>query len=280
MERLGSCAGHCPLSPEPRRRTSSPVTHELFDRRLRAMRRDRAARIGPELLLYDRAFQECLDRLSDILRPFERCLLIGCPSPDWLIRLGKFALDVDAVDPGALFAAAAGGQQIEEDRFDFGEDRYDLAIAVGTLDTVNELPLALTLIHRALRPDSPLIGAMAGGNSLPALRTSLIEAGRAEGRVVARTHPRIEAPSLAGLLSAAHYYATVIDVDRVTLRYSGLTPLVRDLRAMGTTSMLADRPPALTRGEFRTAARVFEEMGVGGRTEEQIEILHFLGWRQ
>ena len=244
------------------------------------MRRDRAARIGPELLLHDRAFQECLDRLRDIVRPFERGLLIGCPSPDWVREFGQFVRSVDVVDPGALFAAAVGGRQIEEDRFDFGEDRYDLAIAVGTLDTVNELPLALKLIHRGLRPDSPLIGAIAGGNSLPALRTSLIEAGRAEGRVVARTHPRIEASSLAGLLSAAGYGAIVVDVDRVALRYSGLTSLVRDLRAMGATSMLADPAPALTRGELRTACEVFEKLGVRGRTEEQIEILYFLGWRQ
>ncbi len=244
------------------------------------MRRDRAARSGPELLLHDRAFAECLDRLRDIARRFERCLLIGCPSPDWPERLGEFCGEVDAVDPGELFATAAGGQWIEEDRFDFGQERYDLVVAVGTLDTVNDLPLALKLIHRALKSDAPFLGALAGGNSLPALRESLIEAGRAEGRVVARSHPRIEAASLAGLLSAAGFAMTVVDIDRVTLRYPGLGPLVRDLRAMGASSMLADRPPSMTRGEVRTASRVFAGLGTAGRTEEQVEILHFVGWRQ
>lgn len=244
------------------------------------MRRDRAARIGPELLLHDRAFDECLDRLRDIRRPFERSLLIGCPSPDWPHKLHAFAREIDAVDPGLQFAAAVGGEQVEEDRFDFGENHYDLAIAVGTLDTVNQLPLALKLIHRALKPDAPFIGAIAGGDSLPALRTSLIEAGRSEGRVVARTHPRIEAPTLAGLLSAAGFSMTVVDVDRVTLRYSALGALAKDLRAMGATSMLAERPRALTRREFQSASMAFDELGTGGRTEEQIEILHFLGWRQ
>lgn len=253
---------------------------DLFDRRLRGLRRDRAARIGPELLLHDRAFRECLDRLRDIVRPFERCLLVGCPSPDWPKQLGEFAREVDTVDPGSLFAAAAGGKQVEEDRFDFGEDCYDLAIAVGTLDTVNELQLALKLIHRSLRTNAPLIGAISGGNSLPALRASLIEAGRANGRVVARTHPRIEASTLVGLLSAAGFAQTVVDIDRVTLRYSGLNDLVKDLRAMGATSMLADRPGVLTRAECRTAREAFDKLGTGGRTEEQIDILHFIGWRQ
>lgn len=244
------------------------------------MRRDRAARTGPELLLHDRAFDECLDRLRDIRRPFERCLLIGCPSPDWPQRLEGLAKSIDVVDPGRLFASAAGGLQAEEDRFDFGEDRYSLAIAIGTLDTVNDLPLAFKLINRSLLPESPLIGAIAGGNSLPALRASMIEAGRARGRVVARTHPRVEASSLAGLLSAAGYSAPVVDVDRVTLRYSGLTPLVHDLRAMGANSMLADRPPPLMRRELAAAASAFAKLAINGRTQEQIEILHFLGWRQ
>lgn len=244
------------------------------------MRRDRAARSGLELLLHDRAFEECLDRLRDVARSFDRCLLIGCPSPDWPRRMGEVAREIDVVDPGLLFAAAAGGRQVQEDRFDFGEDRYDLVLGVGTLDTVNDLPLALKLIQRALRRDAPMIGALAGGNSLPALRASLIEAGRAEGRVVARTHPRIDASSLARLLSGAGFAQPVVDVDRVTLRYSALADLVRDLRAMGASSMLADRPPPLSRREFVAAAQAFEMLGNGGRTEEQVEILHFLGWHQ
>ena len=256
------------------------MSHELFDRRLRGQRRDRAARIGSELVLHDRAFDECLDRLRDIRRPFGSCLLIGCPSPEWPRKLLHFAQDVDAVDPGGLFAAAAGGKQVEEDRFDFGEDRYDLAIAVGTLDSVNELPMALKHIGRALKPGAPFIGAIAGGNSLPALRASLIEAGRSEGRVVARTHPRIDPPTLARLLSAAGFAMPVVDVDRVTLRYSDLGALVRDLRAMGASSMLADRPPPLSRRELQAARMDFEKHGKAGRTEEQIEIIHFLGWQE
>ena len=205
-------------------------------------------------------------------------LLIGCPRVAAIARRSRRGSGRSG--PGPLFAAAAGGSTVEEDRFDFGEERYDLAVAIGTLDSVNDLPLALKLIHRALRPGSPLIGAFAGGNSLPALRASLIEAGRAEGRVVARTHPRIEGPTVAALLSAAGYSATVVDIDRVTLRYSDLATLIRDLRAMGASSMLADHSRGLTRREFQNASTVFEGLGTGGRTEERIEIIHFLGWRE
>lgn len=250
------------------------MSRDLFDRSLRSLRRDRAARAGPELFLLERAFDECLDRLRDIARPFERVLLVGCPSPDWP---GRIAGQVEVVDPGHLFAERAGGITADEDRFDFGEGEYDLCLAVGTLDTVNELPLALQLIRRALKSDVPLVGAMAGGHSLPALRAAMIEAERGEGRVSSRTHPRVEASSLAGLLASAGFDNPVVDVDRVRLRYPDLKALVRDLRRMGATSVLSERRP-LTRTVAEAADRAFAARAANGKTAEIVEILHFIAW--
>ena len=254
------------------------MTRDLFDRNLRALRRDRAARAGPELFLFDRAFDECLDRIDDIARPFERALLLGCPSPEWPGRLQDLAAEVETFDPGRLFAEKAGGTQVEEDRHDFGEGRYDLCLTIGTLDTVNDLPLALQLIARSLRPDAPLIGVIAGGNSLPTLRSCLIAAGRAEGRVVARAHPRIEPAALAQLLTATGFAMPVIDVDRVQLRYRDFDALIRDLRAMAATGVMKDRPPPLSRTALNLARQAFAAQSNDGRTEEVVEILHFLGW--
>ena len=113
------------------------------------------------MFLYDRALDDCIERLRDIARPFEKALLIGCPSPEWPERLRHIARNVDVADPGSRFAQAANGEQIEEDRFDFGEERYDLCIAIGTLDSVNDLPL----LERATEPvatnPSPALEAIA-----------------------------------------------------------------------------------------------------------------------
>jgi NADH dehydrogenase [ubiquinone] 1 alpha subcomplex assembly factor 5 len=256
------------------------VTNDLFDRHLRALRRDRAAQIGPRMFLYDRTFDDCLERLQGISRRFETALLIGCPSPEWPHRLRTIVKELDIVDPGKVFAHAADGKHAEEDRFDFGEDRYDLCIAIGTLDSVNDLPLALRLIGRALRSDAPFMGAIAGGNSLATLRASLIDAGRATGRIIGRTHPRIDPSSLGQLLAAAGFNMPVVDIDRVTLRYEKLDDLVADLRSMGTTSVLAERAPTFTRSEAALLHATFAQAGEGGRTAEVVEILHFLGWSQ
>ncbi|MEO6112828.1 MAG: SAM-dependent methyltransferase [Sphingomicrobium sp.] len=254
------------------------MTRDLFDRHLRGLRRDRAARQGRDPFLLERAFDDCLERLTGIARRFDRALLLGCPSPDWPRRLGDHARHIEVVDPGPRFAATASGTLIEEDRHDFGTERFDLCLAIGTLDTVNQLPLALHNIRRALVPDAPLIGTIAGGNSLPALRAALIEGDRGMGRAVARTHPRIESPALAGLLHAAGFTMAVVDIDRVRLRYRSLIELVRDLRGMAATSQLAERPPPLSRSAFDRAARAFALAGDGERTDEQVDLIHFIGW--
>ena len=230
------------------------------------------------MFLFDRAFNECLDRLHDFARTFDRAMLLGCPTAEWPVRLASIAGKVDVLDPGTHFADMAGGTQIEEDRYDFGAGRYDLCVAIGTLDTVNDLQAALGFIHRALKPDAPFIGAIAGGDSLPALRSSLIEAGRHKRRVAARFHPRIEPSTLAQLLAAARFNMPVVDVDRVRLRYTDLDRLVRDLRSMAATSVLAVRSPPMTKSELDGARRAFRSLGDGNRTDETVEILHFLGW--
>jgi len=251
---------------------------ELFDMRLRALRRDRAARTGPELFLFDRLFEDCLERIALIERRFNRALLIGCPNPGWPERLRQVADRVDARDPGPLFAAAAGGEPIVEDAWQPPVQTYDLALAIGTLDTVNDLPRALGLIRRAMSGQALFIGAVAGGDTLPRLRSAMRAADALSGGLAPHIHPRIEPGALSHLLAAGGFVSPVVDVDRVEVSYPSLARLIADLRAMAATNTLRSRPQALTRAQFGAAARAFAEAGDGSRTTELFEILHFAAW--
>jgi NADH dehydrogenase [ubiquinone] 1 alpha subcomplex assembly factor 5 len=247
---------------------------------LRALRRDRAARLGPELFLLDRTFEDCLDRLSLLRAHFGRALLIGCPNPDWPKRLGDFCDHIEVRDPGRLFAAAAGGSTIVEDRWDVGESSYDLILAIGTLDTVNDLVSALKALHIYLRPGGLIIGAVAGGESLPQLRSAMRSADSVTGEATPHVHPRIEASALAPLLSNAGFANPVVDVDRVSVSYRVLAHLVSDLRRMGATNVLAERARRpLSKDAWAAAAEHFLQNGEGERTTEVFEILHFAGWK-
>ena len=131
----------------------------LFDMQLRSMRRDRAARTGAVLFLYGRAFGDILDRIGDVRRKFDSALLLGVPDATWPGALGNLAARVTPADPGALFAAAADGVEYIEDAQDVEPASFDLAVAIGTLDTVNVLSQALLRLRFALKQDSLLIGA-------------------------------------------------------------------------------------------------------------------------
>ena len=246
---------------------------------LRSLRRDRAARQGAELFLLERTFADCLDRLSLVRRRFGQALLLGCPDPDWPGRLSDFAAQVEVRDPGRLFAEAAGGATIVEDDWRPAPAAYDLILAIGTLDTVSDLPGALVALRRSMRPDGLFLGAMAGGDSLPQLRGAMRAADVISGNAVPHVHPRIEASALSPLLAKAGFHNPVVDIDRASVAYRLLPDLIADLRRMGATNVLAARSrKSLSKAEYALAATVFAEAGDGERTTETVEILHFACW--
>ena len=252
---------------------------ELFDTELRALRRDRAARQGPELFVFERAFADCLDRLSLMQRPFGRALLIGAPDRQWPARLGALAGQVDVADPGPLFAQAAAGQRIVEDAWEPPVEAYDLVVTVGTLDTVNDLPRALLAIRRAMKAESLFLAALSGGETLPRLRAAMREADALGGTATPHVHPRIEAAALSPLLASVGFVNAVVDVDRLAVSYRSFRRLVEDLRRMAGTNLLLQRSrQSLSKRAYAAAAASFASAGDGERTVETFEILHFACW--
>lgn len=247
--------------------------------RARSLRRDRAFRSGSVLFLYERVFEEILERLAEINRSFSSALLIGTPDLSWPARLARVAAQVVPTDPGMCFAKAAGGEQVIEQLLAVEPASFDLCVAIGTLDTVNDLPSALLRLRFALKPDSLLIGTVAGGDTLPRLRQAMRAADAALGVASPHVHPRIEAPGLAQLLSAAGFAMPVVDVERVRVAYREFGRLISDLRGMGVTNILTGRSRTpLSRAAVQAARRDFESGKPGSRTTETFELLHFAAW--
>ena len=250
---------------------------ELFDLELRAMRRDRAARTGVEPFLYQRALGDIIERLALIPRRFERALLIG--SLGVVDALAAKVGSLEVRDPSRLLAEAASGTQIQEENWVFEPGTYDLIVTIGTLDTLNALQPVLRALSAALGPDALMIGAMSGGDTLPQLRAALRAADAVAGAAQAHVHPRIEPAALAPLLGGAGFIRPVVDVDRVRVRYVALGRLIKDLRGMGATNVLIERPRrGLSRRALSAATAHFSGAGDGGRTAETFEILHFAAW--
>jgi SAM-dependent methyltransferase len=249
-----------------------------FDRELRRRRRDRAARRFAEAdYLHRLAADELIERLDLVKRGFRRALDLGCAGGYLTRRLRERGLEVTPCDAGAAFARACGGIQADEDRFSFDAASFDLVVSVGALDGVNDLPGALILVRRALEPDGLFLGAFAGAGSLPRLKRAMFAADAVQGGAAPRVHPQIDLRSAGDLLGRAGFALPVVDAQGVDVRFSTLLDLVRDLRAMGGTNILAERSRRpLGRHALAAAIADFDEPG--GRTSERFEILHLLGW--
>lgn len=214
-----------------------------------------------------------LDRLAMVTRGFDTVLDLGCT--DAGIPAPPGARIVRA-DPGFAFARAAGGIQCDEDRLPFADASFDLVLAVGTLDTVSDLPGALTLIRRVLRPDGLFLGAFAGAGSLSTLRAVLRDA--EADRPAARIHPQVDVRSAGDLLMRAGFTLPVADLEPLTVRYSSLFTLLADLRAMAATNLLAD-PASLRRDVLARASEAFASRAdPDGKTAERFDLIFLTGW--
>jgi NADH dehydrogenase [ubiquinone] 1 alpha subcomplex assembly factor 5 len=152
-------------------------------------------------------------------------------------------------------------------------------LSVGALDTLNDLPRVLLAIRFALKEDSLALGALSGGDTLPALRAAMRAADESMGGASPHVHPRIEPSALAQLLADAGFAMPVVDVDRVAVSYRSLWDLVRDLRAMGATNILTARSrKPFTRSAMESASKQFDSRAEDGRVIERFELLHFAAW--
>ncbi|BBD00526.1 MULTISPECIES: class I SAM-dependent methyltransferase [Sphingobium] len=252
---------------------------DIFDRARRARHRDRMLpAFADHDFLYRAMLDELLDRLGDVQRDLPEVLLIGCPDGSAKAALEAMGKRVACADPGFLAAKSLGGVQADEDALPFADDSFDLVIACGTLDSVNDLPGALILMRRVLRPDGLMLSAFAGAGSLPRLKAALLAA---EGdRPGQHVHPQVDVRSAGDLLSRAGFAMPVADGDVLNIRYGDVVRLMHDLRGMGAGNALETRAPALTRDVLMRAAGHFAGAAdPDGRTAEQMAIVYLSGWK-
>lgn len=219
-------------------------------------------------------------RLDCVTRTFTQAVVLGCADRSISDALAGRGLQVTNADPGLAFARAADGVQCDEDRLPFADGSADLAVCVGLLDSVNDLPGALTLIRRTLRPDGLFLGAFVGAGSLSRLRSAMLTADDAQGGAAPRIHPQIDVRAAGDLLTRARFALPVADLQVVDVRYSGLGSLVADLRGMAGTNILAGqhRRPISRIGYAAAIADFAAGADADGKTVERFNIVHLSGW--
>jgi SAM-dependent methyltransferase len=247
-----------------------PAGPTIFDRALLRARQRRAQALGAETFLLDRVAAELAERLSAVLRPFERVVDIGTQT-DALER----AL---AGKAGAIEHAGIG----DDEAVLLPELSFNLAVSALALQFVNDLPGVLVQIRRALKPDGLLLAALIGGESLTELRQSFAQAeSEVESGLSPRVAPFADVRDLGALLQRAGFALPVVDSDRITVRYDTVFDLMRDLRRMGATNVLTERRRTpLRRRTLLRMAEIYAEQFADAdkRLRATFEIVWLSGW--
>jgi SAM-dependent methyltransferase len=256
----------------------------VFDRLLVRRRLMRALRGGYADFLLRRAIDDLDDRLGTVLRHFSLAVDVSTPTAalaEWLTASGR----VDhVVRLAPIWGETPGPLSVvgDAEALPFAPERFDLAVSLLALHSVNDLPGALVQIRRALKPDGLFLGCLLGGATLYELRQAFTQAeAELEGGVSPRVAPFADVSDLGGLLQRAGFALPVADLEPMIVRYADAFGLFRDLRAMGLTNALVHRRKTpLRRVTLLRAAQIYAQRfaDADGRVRATFELAWMSGW--
>jgi SAM-dependent methyltransferase len=250
---------------------------KTFDRALIARR---LARRKPEAedFVTRLVLDDLEDRLLAVIRTFKQAAILAPDASQMPLRgntsMGSFEFEristvLDAtVDPEALTLPRGAG--------------YDLIVSIFDLQVVNDVVGFLARIRQHLAPDGLFIAAAIGGDSLNELRHAFLTAdSNLSGGAFARVAPFIPLADAGGLLQRAGLALPVTDIETHTVRYANPFALMQEIRALGASNPLADRPgKPMTPRLLAEAARAYAEefADPDGRIRATLEIIWMSGW--
>jgi SAM-dependent methyltransferase len=263
--------GDIALRPAPAKAPSMTTPPRLFDDVQIA--RNLARRKGTDNFVRDLVLEDLVDRLSAYRRDFTRAVLIG-PDAETL--------------PATLFTAngPVTAQRVEafagNDFPELPESEQDLIVSLLHLQAVNDVPGHLARLRRLLKPDGLLMAAFVGGESLSELREAFLAADlQVTGGASARVAPMAQVRDAGALLQRAGFALPVADVETHRVRYATPFALMAELKALGASNPLVDRPRRLaTRTLLAAAAQAYAERDADpdGRVRATLEVIWLAGW--
>jgi malonyl-CoA O-methyltransferase len=151
----------------------------------------------------------------------------------------------------------------------------DLVWSNLSLQWVNDARRAFAEFARVLRPGGLLMFSSFGPDTLKELRAAWEGLDRHT-----HVHRFTDMHDLGDMLVGCGYADPVMDMEMMTLTYSDVRDLMRELKAIGARNLTRGRPAALTgRALFERVARNYEAFRRDGRLPATFEVVYGHAWK-
>jgi NADH dehydrogenase [ubiquinone] 1 alpha subcomplex assembly factor 5 len=166
---------------------------------------------------------------------------------------------------------------------------FDAVLSSLSIHWINDLPSLLAQINGILKPDSPFIAAMFGGDTLFELRSSLQLANmERRGGVIPHISPLADVRDVGGLLTKAGFKMLTVDVEDIVVDFPNTFALMEDLQAMGESNATVQRGP-LSKDVLLANEAIYRELHSEGNGEPEhgnggipatFRIIFMIGWKE
>lgn len=276
-------------------RPLSCVPMDVFDRKVKRIQRDSSA-LHEDAGFYDYLRDEVADRLVDRMKDIKRDFSHG-----YAVDIGSLggsvgkALSKANVMPEMFLQCANSSLMIQrsltgdnrvhtvvcdEQELPLPPRTFDLAFSCLSLQWVNDLPSTLKSIRRSLKPDSPFIAAIIGGDSLQELRSALTLADQERrGGLSPHISPMAKVRDCGSLLQGAGFVLPTIDIDSIVCPYPDAFTAMHHLQRMGEGNCGKSRDLSVSRDVFMASAAIYEQMySQDGLLPLTFEVIYMIGW--
>lgn len=246
---------------------------KLFDYASVCAHRARSQKLDPKFqFLRTEVADRMRERLEEINRDFPKRLDLGDGFARFVPSLADTfeTLPIVETKDGALPGLPT-------------EPTYDLITANLEFHWINDLPGLLVQLRRCLNPDGMILASLFGGETLHELRHALIAAEvEITGGATARVIPFADVKDVGSLLQRAGFALPVTDMDTLRFTYEHPLQLMHELRGMGETNALSDRPRNFFRRDvvMRACGLYAEKHQLEtGRVPATFDVVYLTGWQ-
>jgi len=249
----------------------------LFDSSFQRKRVNRASKQNLEPhFLSNWIAKEMSERLKDLTRDFQTAFING----DFF--------DHSIFETSKINTGYFAGESKKNDiactplALPYGQNSTDLFLSLTQLHRLNDPKGFLIQALYSLKPDGFFLCAFPGGNSLAELETCLSEVeNEIRGGISPRILPMLQKQDVAALMQNTGFALPVIDNEKITVTYSSLKDLIRDIRLIGGGNSLNARNTSYVGRDFfeRVETLYFKRYSDGdGRIPVTIDIIFASGW--